>query len=480
MRRLRRLSSFLSLGPIGRRLTLTFVVLVSGVALGTGLVLFRLTERTIDRQLGTRLESVALLVASGIDGDVVVRFQPGWDGFRVVENARAHLLEVREAAEAARISVFDRNGRILLDTSPGVAIGTEDVRLRLNPEEVSGVWEGDASHSLLFTDGGGDYFMAGYAPLRSGERVAAGVRVDIGAGFTAVYAAFGRSVAILAAAGSLVTLVVGVLFARSLTRSLARLVDAAREIGRGRLDRPVPAGPDDEIGTLGRTIETMRRSLVDRENELRQMLAGVAHEIGNPLGGIEIYAGLIADDLADSDPQKTHIRRVIGEVGTLKRVLSEFMDFARPAAPDPSSVDVKTLVDDVAFLIAPEIDQGGVRLTADIRDGLRAYADGEQVKRALLNLMKNAAQAMPNGGDLRVSGKVEGDRIVVEVSDTGPGISDDVMARIFEPFFTTREKGSGLGLVIVKRIADENGGRLEVETREGVGTVFRLDLPGAA
>jgi signal transduction histidine kinase len=376
------------------------------------------------------------------------------------------------------VTVFDRGRRTLLDTEPGVMIGADDARLRLDAREVETVFEGRQARSPMFEGPGGGSYMAGYAPITAGDRVVAGVRVDIGAGFTYVYSTFGRSVAAVAVAGSLLTVAVGVALARTLTRPLSTLVAAAREIGRGRLDRPVPKGPADEIGELSATIEAMRKDLWDRERQLRQMLSGVAHEIGNPLGGIALHAGLIADDLPDGDPRKAHIRRVIAEVGTLERVLSEFMAFARPKDPAPAAFELRGVVEAAAFLLAPEMEQGGVRLSLDVAAGVRALADEAQVKRALVNLIRNAVQAMPGGGAVQVSAAATAaGRVVVSVRDDGPGIRPEVMARLFEPFFTTREKGSGLGLVVSRRIAEENGGVLDVESRPGEGTVFRLELP---
>ena len=225
-------------------------------------------------------------------------------------------------------------------------------------------------------------------------------------------------------------------------------------------------------------MEEMRRGLVARDAQLRQMLGGVAHEIRNPLGGIEIYAGLIADDLPDGDPRKAHIRKVIGEVKTLNRIISEFLDFARPTPPAPMRTPVSGLAEEAAFLLAPEMEAAGVLYVQDILEGLQVRVDPEQVKRALLNLMKNGVQAMRGGGALTVRARASGAQVALEVCDTGPGMSPEVRARAFEPFFTTREQGTGLGLAIVQKIAEENGGTVAVESEAGKGTTFRMTLPG--
>ncbi len=139
-------------------------------------------------------------------------------------------------------------------------------------------------------------YMTGYAPVWSGDRIVAAVGVDIGAAYVDTIRVFKRSVYVFAGVGVLLTVVVGLILARTITRPIQKLVAAAREIGQGRLQHEVDSSASDEIGCLGETMEEMRKKLLARDAQLRQMLAGVAHEFRNPLGSIELYTGLIADD----------------------------------------------------------------------------------------------------------------------------------------------------------------------------------------
>jgi signal transduction histidine kinase len=167
-------------------------------------------------------------------------------------------------------------------------------------------------------------------------------------------------------------------------------------------------------------------------------------------------------------------------VRTLNLVISEFLDFARPSSPQPEDVPLSHVVDDAAFLLSPEMDSVGVTFRGEVSPGVRVHADAEQVKRAVVNLMKNGVQAMGEGGTLTVRARHVGDlgdHVALEVEDTGPGVPDDVRRRLFEPFFTTRERGSGLGLAIVQKTAETNAGHVEVESEPGRGTTFRLVLP---
>ena len=466
-------------GRIGRKLVFSFVLLVMLVVGGSGWVLFRLTERSLERQMSERLIAVAQLLSTGPDGEVLLQLRPGYEDFRLHRNLTAQLRQAREMVGARRVYVFDRRGRSLLDTEEGIPIGREyhhlGIRHRL---ELAQVWDGQPANSVRFTEDGVDY-MTGFAPIYARGEVVAAVGVDIGAAFTHTIYLFKRSVFVFAGLGALLTVVVGFGLARTLTRPIQRLVSAARAIGRGNLEEEVDTSARDELGYLGETMDEMRRKLLARDAQLRQMLAGVAHEIRNPLGGIEIYAGLIADDLPAEDARKQHIQKVIGEVRNLNDVISEFLDFARPAAPTPERISVTRLVEDAVFLLAPEMEKVGIQYRQEVAPEAVGFVDPEQMKRALFNLMKNAVQAMRGGGELSVRGASANGEVVVEVADTGPGMSPEVQERLFEPFFSTREKGSGLGLAIVHQALEKNRGRVELQSEEGQGTTFRMILPAA-
>lgn len=461
-------------GRIGRRLVVSFAVLVMGVVGVCGWVLYRLTQAQLERQMSEHLIGVAMLTAEGLDGDVVLQLRPEYGIYRRLQ---AQLATARDLVGAARMYVFDRQGHSLLDTEPGVPTGRPYPRLAFDRMELQAVWQGQPAHSVRFQDADGVDYKTGYAPVFAGDRVVAAVGVEIGVGFLSAIRTFKQSVYVLGGLSALLTVGVAFALGRSLTGPIYRLVDAAQEIGRGHLSQPIQATSQDELGYLGQTLEEMRRQLLARDEQLRQMLAGVAHEIRNPLGGIELYAGLIASDLDAADPRKALILKVIGEVRTLNQVISDFLTFARPTPAHPEPVAIAQVVDEVGFLMAPEMEAARVDFHADVPGEVMLYADAGQLKRALLNLAKNAVQAMPDGGRLSVAVHKDKGQVALCVTDTGTGIAEAHIARLFEPFYTTREQGSGLGLAIVRQAVVENGGEIFVESREGKGTTFRLIFP---
>ena len=474
-------------GSLGQRLIFSFVTLALVGLGGSGWILYRKALASLEDQLASHLKMEARMIAAELSRSSITlaSLRPGMESFREYQALQRRLRETQKALEARRIYVFDRYGRSLLDTEEGKRIGREIHLLSFHRPQVASMWQGELANTPRFTDEEtGYHYMTGYAPilrrdsrLPDAGRIVAGVGVDMGAGYMDAILGFKRFVYLFAGVGTLLTFMVGIGVARHITRPVYRLVTAAREIGRGNLARAVPVQSRDEIGYLAQTMEEMRSKLLARDAQLRQMLAGVAHEIRNPLSGIEIYAGLIADDLPAGDPRREHIHKVTAQVNTMNQVISDFLHFARPPSPQPGEVVLSQLVDDARFLLSPEMEAAGVTFRTDIGPEARVYADPEQVKRAVVNLMKNAVQAMAGGGSLTVRAESAGPEVALEVEDTGPGMPEEVRRRLFEPFFTTREKGSGLGLSIVQQAAETNAGRIEVESTPGWGSVFRLVLP---
>lgn len=456
---------------IGVRIVVSFCALVLLLVGGGGWSLYRLALDQFERQMADHLVSVSLLIAEGLDGDVVEQVDPQYG---LYGRLQTHLEKNRVQVGAARIVVFGRDGNRLLDTRVQGAFGQPYARFIFDENEISQVWLGEPSHSVAFYDANGVAFQTGYAPLFRGSDVIAVVAVDLGVGFVGAVEAFQKSVYILGGVGILFTVIVGFVLSKTLTRPIGQLVRAAQSIGQGNLDQTVVVSTHDELGELGKTLDVMRQQLGARDEQLRQMLAGVAHEIRNPLGGIELYASFIADDLDVDDPRREHILKVIAEVRNLNRVISDFLTFARPLTLESEPVKLKEVVTDALFLLAPEMEQASVQEVRQLDVDGDVVADGVQLKGAVVNVIKNAIQAMPAGGTLTIHLEQVTNHVVLRITDTGKGMSAQDKARIFEPFFTTKEQGSGLGLPIVQQILARHRAKLNIESEPNVGTTVEM------
>jgi signal transduction histidine kinase len=246
-------------------------------------------------------------------------------------------------------------------------------------------------------------------------------------------------------------------------------------MGAGDLESPLPAaGARGEVETLRHTLEEMREALRARDREREAMLAGIAHEVRNPLGAMALYAGALADDVAGR-PEAAHVARIRQELAGLSRLVEDFLDYARHRPPALEPVEAERLAEEVRDLCRPVADAAGVELRAS---GAGAFAaDRHLLRRAALNLVRNAVEASVAGGAVELTVEVAGGQAVVTVLDRGPGLPAEARARLFEPFSTTKAGGTGLGLALARKVAQAHGGTLAVGDREGGGTRARLAVP---
>ena len=227
----------------------------------------------------------------------------------------------------------------------------------------------------------------------------------------------------------------------------------------------------------------------DRLAALGEMAAGLAHEIRNPLGSIKASAQFLAEPGDDDDPQPTRefLDIIVEEVDRLNRVVSSFLDFARPSKGDPMPTDVNSAIQRTMQLLAPECNDADVKWSMSLEDSTPPVRiDVEQLRQVLINLVQNAIQAMGSGGELYITTAVREKQDVfgvlrrwveIRVSDTGPGIPKRVLSHLFVPFVTTKDRGTGLGLAISHRLVTAAGGHIDVRTHEGVGSTFVIELP---
>jgi signal transduction histidine kinase len=249
----------------------------------------------------------------------------------------------------------------------------------------------------------------------------------------------------------------------------------------------------------------------ERIRSLTLLAASVAHEIGNPLNALHIHLQLMGREMKKlrgiaagasggagktlrgraqaptvwgdeaveiSDKMSGYLEVAKGEITRLDYIVTQFLQAIRPSQPQLRPAALNEVVTETVNLLRPELDNRGIQIETRCAQGMAlAPIDPNQIQQALVNLVKNAMQAMTRGGALTLETGEAGDGVWVSVADTGSGIPPEQLNRICEPFYTTKKKGSGLGLMIVLRIVRQHGGKMDVESQAGKGTKFRIWLP---
>jgi two-component system, sporulation sensor kinase E len=229
--------------------------------------------------------------------------------------------------------------------------------------------------------------------------------------------------------------------------------------------------------TAQQTIES------ERLNALTLLAAGVAHEIGNPLNSLHIHLQLMERKLQELDHNaKAELQESIdvarSEVSRLDSIVTQFLRAIRPSLPRLHSENVNTIVEEAVGFFTPEIQDRSIVVEQELRADLPLLQlDREQMKQAFYNVIKNSLEAMKRQGTLRIRTDLDDTHVLISFADTGSGISTANLGRIFEPYFTTKPSGTGLGLLIVRRIVREHGGELSIESAQGTGLTLTIRLP---
>ncbi len=217
---------------------------------------------------------------------------------------------------------------------------------------------------------------------------------------------------------------------------------------------------------------------VEQLTGIGRMAANVAHEIRNPLIAVGGFARQLHEDMDPDDPRRELTLIIIEEVTRLEQILREQLTLERHLQPVLRPLDINQILRDVRKLVSHGVLSSQIRLVGELQDGLpTTVGDANQLKQVFLNIIGNAIQSTEDGGAITVTSMQRGDTIVVRIRDSGPGIAEDVMSKLFVPFFTTRKSGSGLGLAVTRRIVENHGGEISVESKMGEGSTFQVVLP---
>lgn len=281
---------------------------------------------------------------------------------------------------------------------------------------------------------------------------------------------------------AILTLMITLYFVRRITDPIAQLMRGAHEFSTGNLDHRIKIRGEGELRRLGEKYNNMAGQLKSRERQIVQvdrlaslgiMAAGIAHEVRNPLAGIKSCAQLMQRKAISPEVGSLALGIDV-EIDRLDQIVKQLLDFAKPGEAATRPVALKNVILEVLKMVRKALDQQNIMLTTNLKEVPIIQSDFGHVRQIILNLVLNAAQAMPVGGELNISLDIIESQVSVRVADNGCGIAPENLDRIFDPFFTTRASGTGLGLSVVHSLMKQNGITWSIESKAKKGTIFEL------
>lgn len=435
-----------------RRQVVSTWVLGLGLAtvFATGLWVFHgQARRHLDQNLGLRLQNVAVTAAATVPGDSLFTWLLAPEAYEPPSLVRlgGRLKRAEIENGLSKIVLYDERRTVLLDTSRILRRGEPDPFLVLDLPAVEQASFGLASTSTL-QEVSGEFLKAGYAPVFDSYDEVAGFVGVVGSAsyFDTLY----RLQRTLWGVG-IVTVGLVLLATLVFLGYMRRLARARAALARG-----------ETLASMGR------------------MAAGIAHEIRNPLGIIKNTAQLLKEELegTEVDLDRELLDFIPEEIDRLDQTLTGYLEFARDAPPRREPTDLVRLLRRTLKIMAPDFRDAEVEAVDNLDEvgQLEAWVDPRRMQQVFLNLFLNAIQAMPEGGRLEVDLRTRGGQCVLRVVDDGVGLPDDG-AEAFEPFVTSKEKGSGLGLSVVRQIVEAHGGRITLEPASPRGATAVVTLP---
>jgi nitrogen fixation/metabolism regulation signal transduction histidine kinase len=283
--------------------------------------------------------------------------------------------------------------------------------------------------------------------------------------------------------------------AARITRPVEQLARAAQDVTAGQWDTRVEVHGRDEVAQLAESFNRMTAELAAQKERLvqtervaawRELARRLAHELKNPLFPLQITVENLMQARAQSPEQFDEVFRessttLLAEISNLKTIIGRFSEFSKMPPPQLQPVQMNEIVRGVVSLFQAQLQEPGrapIACKLELDENLRAIAaDPDLLHRALSNLVLNAMDAMPNGGTLTLCTRGDDGKVILEVSDTGTGLTREECERIFTPYYTSKQHGTGLGLAIVQSVVSDLGGRISVQSEPGRGTTFVIELP---
>jgi len=451
------------------------MVLMTSITLGIiGYLMLWQVRKILEDQFSHHLVTISKWIEKNIDLEQVQLVDEFSRTNRTYYNLKSQFLRLKNETDLQRIFVFNRSWQSIVDTDSLITIGHFYYDLMLDKNEIQQLQNVNHVASTLFEDNQGRLFKRAYSQLTTGKQVYyLGIESTTEALLTwkkirNIFIYF--SVIIL-----FFSFFTAYFFAKSIIVPVQSLVKLTSEIQRGNLNQKIEMKNNDEIGALAQSMEKMRQSILRRNQQQKIILAGIAHEVRNPLAGVDMFAGIIESETKEESIKK-YSHRILQESKQIQKILTDFNEYGQPIKPDLGVCSLLAAIREAQELLQSDIDKKSIMVLIEAnQNDYKIRFDLGHLRQILLNLLRNAIHYSTIDSAIRITITELARTTVVEISNTGPGIKADNQGKIFEPFFSTDKGHTGLGLTIVRNLLEENGGNITLlPTKDGA--TFRIIL----
>lgn len=451
------------------KIVFTFSVVMIIIVVIMSLVSYNYTRALYLNQLGEQVNIVSKMLSEQINKKYLDLLSLGTPT-KLTEN---YFREIFSRSKNGRlhpeIFIFDRNFNIVVHSDSGIAPGTFEPRLLINKKDIYELSPGEGSVSIPFKGNDGKWYMWGFFRLRPDYWLAvreSASRLEKVQELSTIFLSFGLG-------GTVLTIILALLVAGSITKPVNKLVDFSSEIGKGNFNADVTGRMYGEIGALASAMKNMKTGLAKNQKEKEDLLAQIAHEIRNPLGGIELLANLTKEDLQKENKDTGYIDKILKEVNHLKLLITAYLNYSRPVNANPVQVDLLKFSKELENIFGKQLKKKDTELVFSCMANNILF-DEDHMRQVLINLVSNSLESIREKGKIEISSHSTNHSWAVDIKDNGSGIPDENLKLIFNPFFTTKKEGTGLGLAICKKLCAENNAGLVVKKNSDKGVTFSI------
>lgn len=407
-------------------------------------------------QLSQQAQSISYLLAKQIENKYLNLLQIGIPG-NISRDYFSNLMNKYNLPQS-KIFIFDKSLTVLVHSVKSDETGTYEPRLLLNQKEIFELEIHNSIATLPFKGKDGNWYLWAFYRLNTNYWLG----LQEGADQLHKVEAFSKLFWYIGLIGVFVTIVLGWFVARTITRPIDRLAQFSYQIGKGDFKAKIPKGMRGEIKLLADSMDKMRLDILKSHKDKENMLAQIAHEIRNPLGGIELLANLTKEDILSGKANTEYLDNILKEITELKSLITAYLDYSRPHHAKPEWINLWKFSNEIISLLSETVNKKNIQFKINIINDTILF-DPHQLKQVFINLISNSIESIEKNGTILLESTQINENWKLSIKDTGKGIKSGNLSTIFDPFFTTKNDGTGLGLSICRKLCEENNAELIVE-----------------